>query len=131
MAIENRRLGAVFDFGRRGAYSLKFVVFAAAAATVPLLCTSAAAQSLPRYDVEAYCQQVADVSGGSSMIYNGCIKMEQEAYNDLKASWSAISSTTKSYCDEVARVSDGSYSILKGCIEMESDAASNTPEFKY
>lgn len=100
-------------------------------ATVPLLCTSAAAQSLPRYDVPSYCQQVADVSGGSSMIYNGCIKMEQEAYDSLKSAWSGIPSRTRSYCDEVAQVSDGSYSILKGCVEMEADASSNTPEFKF
>ena len=91
----------------------------------------ASAQSIPRYDVPGYCQQVADVSGGSSMIYNGCMKMEQEAYDILKSAWSGIPSRTRSYCDEVGQVSGGSYSILKGCIDMESNAASSTPEFKY
>jgi len=101
----------------------------AMAATISV--APAAAQDMPRYDVPAYCNQVADVSGGSSMIYNGCIEMEQDAYDGLKASWSGISSRARSYCDEVARVSGGSYSILQGCIDMESDAAASTPEFKF
>lgn len=91
----------------------------------------AAAQNIPRYDVPARCRQVAEVSGGSSMIYNGCMEMEQEAYDTLKTSWSSIPSRMRSYCDEVGQVSGGSYTILTGCIEMEADAASNTPEFKY
>ncbi|RWD28733.1 hypothetical protein [Mesorhizobium sp.] len=96
-----------------------------------ILAAPAAAQSIPRYDVPAYCQQVADVSGGSSMIYNGCIKMEQEAYDRMKASWSGVPARTRSYCDEVGQVSGGSHSILKGCVEMEFNAAANTQEFKY
>ena len=100
---------------------------AAIAVTVP----SAHAQDIPRYDVPDYCQQVADISGGSSTIYNGCIEMEQDAYDGLKASWSGIASRARSYCDEVAQVSGGSYTILQGCIEMETDAAASTPDFKY
>jgi hypothetical protein len=98
---------------------------------LPWLVSSAAAESIPRYEVPAYCQQVADVSGGSSMIYNGCIDMEQEAYNALKTSWSSVPSRMRRYCDDVGKVSGGSYSILKGCVEMETDAAGSTPEFKY
>ncbi|PYE86843.1 hypothetical protein C7477_11972 [Phyllobacterium leguminum] len=65
------------------------------------------------------------------MIYNGCIQMEQDAYNDLKDVWPGVSAKTQNYCDEVARVSDSSYGILKGCIDMETDAATSTPEFKF
>jgi hypothetical protein len=38
------------------------------------LISPATAQSVLRSDVPVYCQQVADVSGGSSMICNGCMK---------------------------------------------------------
>lgn len=110
---------------------MKTIAYSAAMAAVLGPCMPAVAQSLPRYDVKLYCQQVADVSGGSSMIYNGCIDMEQEAYDALKASWPGIPSRMRSYCDDVGRVSGGSYSILKGCIEMEADAIGSTPEFKY
>lgn len=65
------------------------------------------------------------------MIYNGCLKMEQEAYDTLKMSWGSVPDRAKSYCDEVARVSGRSYSILKGCLDMESEASSTTPEFKF
>jgi hypothetical protein len=34
------------------------------------------ADTIPRYDVAGYCQTVSDVSGGSAMIYNGCVDME-------------------------------------------------------
>lgn len=89
------------------------------------------AQTIPRYDVASYCQQVADVSGGSAMIRNGCMDMEQQAYDVLKPVWSQLSGTSRNYCDEVARVSGGSYSILQGCIEMETDAARSPRSFEY
>ena len=95
------------------------------------LAPAAFAQDIPRYSVEAHCQNVSEVSGGSSMIYGGCIDMEQTAYNSLKREWAGLPAKARDYCDEVARVSGGSYSILKGCIDMELDAANNTPAFEY
>lgn len=92
---------------------------------------SAVADTIPRYDPPAYCKSVSEVSGGSQMIFNGCIEMEQDAYNELKSSWSALPSKTQSYCDEVARVSGGSYSIFKGCVDMETEASGNQPGFKF
>lgn len=91
----------------------------------------ASAQSVPRYDPAAYCIEVSEVSGGSQMIYNGCLQMEQEAYNTLKMSWGSVPDRARSYCDEVARVSGSSYSILKGCLDMETEASNTTPEFKF
>lgn len=89
------------------------------------------AQEMPRYNPAGYCQEVADVSGGSSMIYNSCIEMEQRAYNKRKASWSLISAKSRDYCDDVARVSGGSYTILDSCIDMEVNASASTPDFKF
>lgn len=92
---------------------------------------SAAAQDIPRYNPSEHCQKVADVSGGSSMIYNSCIEMEQNAYDKRKANWSSLSTKSRSYCDEVAKVSGGSYAILDSCIDMETDASTSTPEFRF
>ena len=89
------------------------------------------ASEMPRYNPEGYCQQVTDVSGGSSMIFNGCIDMEQRSYNNLKRTWASIPSRTKSYCDDVAKVAGGSYSILEGCIDLEADAASSNKGFQF
>lgn len=95
------------------------------------LALPARAQSIPRYNVEGYCQQVADVSGGSAMIFNGCMDMEQQAYNALKPVWARIPDKSRSYCDEVAKVSGGSYGILKGCMDMETNAANAPRSFDY
>lgn len=53
---------------------------------VAVFFTSSAAHAadLPRYDPNTYCESVSAVSGGSAMITNECIKMEQTAYNQLK-----------------------------------------------
>ncbi len=91
----------------------------------------AAAETLPRYAVEDYCREVADFSGGSSMMFNGCIDMEQGAYNKLKASWGRVPASTAAYCMEVAEFGGESYSMLDGCISMELDAASDPGTFKY
>lgn len=95
------------------------------------LAVPAQAQTIPRYNVESYCQQVADVSGGSAMIFNGCMDMEQQAYNVLKPNWAKIPGRSRNYCDEVARVTGGSYAILQGCIEMETGAANSPRSFDY
>ncbi|MQX45738.1 hypothetical protein [Sinorhizobium medicae] len=86
---------------------------------------------MPHYDVAAYCEQVSSAGGGSAMIYNSCVEMEQEAYDRRKASWSALSARAQSYCDEVARAGGASYSILDSCLDMETEAQQSVPEFKY
>jgi hypothetical protein len=93
--------------------------------------STAIADSIPRYDPEAYCKQVSDISGGSAMIFNGCMDMEQEAYDKRKDEWASIAPKTASYCDDVARVSGGSYMMLDGCLDMEADAVATTPGFKF
>lgn len=89
------------------------------------------ASQMPRYNPEAYCQQVASFSGGSSMIFNGCIDMEQESYNNLKRIWVSIPNRTKEYCHEVASISGRSYSILEGCIDMEIDSIRSNKTFQF
>lgn len=98
---------------------------------LPLPFSAAIAENMPRYNPERYCQQVANVSGGSSMIFNGCIDMEQQSYDSLKRVWVSTPSRVKNYCDEVASVTGGSYSILEGCVDMEIDAANSDKKFKF
>ena len=94
---------------------------------------SAVAQEIPRFDVEKHCEEVASVSGSSSsMIYNGCIDMEQSSYNSIKKIWGDLDNKIKEHCHEVASFSEpGSYSIYKGCIDMEKSAKENKSEFKF
>ncbi|RWD31317.1 MAG: hypothetical protein EOS22_04655 [Mesorhizobium sp.] len=106
---------------------LAFVV-ATALAAVP----AAHAQQIPRYDVAGYCRQLSDTGGGSAIVYNGCIDMEQNAYNKRKPQWPSLPAKTRAYCDSLARMGGGgSYMVLDGCIDMEIGAAGSAPEFKY
>ena len=89
------------------------------------------AQTIPHYEVEKYCREVATYSGGSSMIFNGCMDMEQNAYDTLKPVWNHVPASSRNYCDEVARASGGSYGILKGCVDMEVEAENSKRSFEY
>ena len=96
-----------------------------------LMVSAAQAADLPRYDPEAYCQKIANFSGGSDMLFNGCIEMEQEAYDKLKPLWASIPEKTRAYCNKIARTSGGSYSLLDGCIDMELEAAGEKKGFRF
>lgn len=72
-----------------------------------------------------------EVGGGSHQIYNGCIQMEQGAYNILKGRWANVSSRIRNHCHEVASFGGGSYQILQGCVQMEEDAAGNRQSFSF
>lgn len=89
------------------------------------------AEGLPRYDVDKYCRSVSDMSGGSQMIFNGCIELEQDAYDDLKPQWAQMPPKARSYCGQVAEMGGGSYSLLSGCIELERDEAARPKQFQY
>ncbi|MEZ5769286.1 MAG: hypothetical protein R3D80_17655 [Paracoccaceae bacterium] len=94
---------------------------------------SPALADMPRYDVEAYCKEVAGFGGEySELMYDGCFEMEQAAYNDLKPRWDGLGATLRSYCDQVATFAGGgSYSMLEGCVQMEEQAASTNNTFQY
>lgn len=90
------------------------------------------AEEIPRYDVEAECETVASFGGSySSTTYNGCMQMEQNAYNLLKEEWQSLSPSIRQECESVASFGGGSYSTLEGCVRMEQDAANNKQGFEY
>lgn len=90
-----------------------------------------AAQELPRFDAEAHCENVAQFAGGSHSIYNGCIQLEQSAYNKLRPRWENIVQGIRRHCTEVAEFGGGSYQILEGCVQMEERAAGGRKSFSY
>lgn len=86
---------------------------------------------VPRYDVNAYCQDVKDYSGGSNQIYNSCIDAQQQAYDFLKLTYRMIPAETAKYCNEVAEFSGGSYQVLMTCIDQEIAASGGKKKFKF
>lgn len=65
------------------------------------------------------------------MIMQGCLEMEQDAYNILKDNWNDIDPAILGYCDEVAQVSGESYSIFQGCVELEMSSAQKSEGFEF
>ncbi|MBR9880776.1 MAG: hypothetical protein GYB17_14910 [Gammaproteobacteria bacterium] len=100
---------------------------------VALFPLTAAADDIPRFDVETHCEMVASIGGEfSNMTYNGCIQMEQSAYNRFRTEWDSIPGGIRRQCEEVATVTgSGSYSTLGGCIDMETQAADNKQTFTF
>lgn len=104
-----------------------------AASLLSCLIPTSSRADMPNYNVEAQCREVA-ASGGtfSETIMQGCLQMEQSAYNQLKPNWDSLSSTLRGQCDEVARSgSEGSYTILQGCLKMEQSAAKSNQRFSF
>lgn len=91
------------------------------------------AGEMPRFDVEASCEQLASLGGEfSNTMFNSCIQMEQSAYDGLKATWQTIPSGIQSQCIELAMLGgSGSYSTLDSCIAMETRAADNRASFSF
>ena len=104
-------------------------VLVAAGSALP----SASSAQMPRYDVPAHCEEIAGIDGThSNSLYNSCMKMEQQAYDALKARWSALNESIRRHCDEIATVArPGSYSMLASCVGMEESAGSNKETFSY
>lgn len=102
-------------------------------AGLALLAATAQANELPRFDVEAQCEQVASFGGDfSNTTYNGCIQMEQSAYNRLRENWASLPGNIRRQCVEVATFGGpGSYSTLGGCVDMEVQAGSNRQSFSF
>jgi hypothetical protein len=106
--------------------SLSVVRIAAITVSI-VLCGVAAAQSqsVPRYNVDAHCKEVASVGGNySEMLFGACMDEEQGSYNSLKPAWSHLPGAMRAHCDEVATVGgSGSYMLLKACVDQEQAAA--------
>lgn len=103
--------------------------------TLCAIAAPAAAQDVPRFDVEKHCKQVASFGGSySASMDKSCFDMEQAAYDKVKAGWSDETASARRHCTEVASFGGaGSYSMLDSCLKMESRAASDRKgrKFKY
>jgi hypothetical protein len=112
-------------------FAMRFLPLALAAAIVS---PTWAASDLPRFDVDAHCEKVAAVGGSrSEVIFGGCMDMEQQSYDGLKAIWTSLPDNLRAHCEKVGRVGGGNYVTLLGCVEMEQQAEVQNAKrsFKY
>lgn len=105
-----------------------------AAVLALLISVEAAAQEMPRFDVEKACDEMARISGPrSEFLYNGCFNQEQTAYNALKPVWGGLPAAVRATCEEMTRLAGQTYFLLKGCVDQEMSAreANKDREFKF
>lgn len=86
----------------------------------------AQAADLPQFHIKSYCKQVADTSGGGSMIELGCRDMKNNAKSALLKM--NIPDNPLTYCANVAQSSGESYTLLQGWVDMEMDAQQKLEE---
>jgi len=93
-------------------------------AFVPL---TAAAQDIPRYDPQAYCESDTD----SHSLYNLCIDDEQQYYDHLRSAWPSVPEDIRQYCIADNQGALPSYALLDLCVSDETEAASNKSTFSF
>lgn len=77
---------------------------------------------LPAFDTDAYCNSVAQTSGGSYMIEAGCVDMERGARDAIASAMPNVPDQILAYCARVASTSGQSYTVMQGCIDMEMES---------
>ncbi|TAJ90421.1 hypothetical protein [Reyranella sp.] len=104
-----------------------------AAAVAVFVMTAPAWADMPIYDVKKHCDAVAAFGGTPSQsILNGCLNMEQSAYDRLKPVWNTLPTAMQNHCDQVATFGGGgSYSLLSGCVDQEISAAKANENFRF
>ena len=88
---------------------------------------------MPRFDVEAHCNEIASFGGAfSESLNSACFEQEQDAYDGLKSDWDRLPTDMKQHCQEIAEFGGGgSYSLLQACIQQEAEAAAKPKTFSY
>ncbi|HLW91765.1 MAG TPA: hypothetical protein VKS78_10740 [Roseiarcus sp.] len=86
----------------------------------PLLFLAAIASTVPNLDVAKLCRGEASVQ--QSADYDGCVKEQQAAEQELQSKWSQYPAKARDGCARAIRAAPGgSYVELETCIEIQTD----------
>jgi hypothetical protein len=103
---------------------LRFPIFASALVLgLPL----AHAGTLPVFDMEAICLDLAATSAKQELVVRGCVDFQERTRNELAQSWDTVPVRVRDQCVKAAG-ENGDYWRLKSCIDnagsVETAAAS-------
>jgi len=103
-------------------YAVGFIVIA-------LSCSTAQAQSIPRFSIEASCRQARSLTPEDRNPYEGCVRDETSARTDLTALWVTSSREHREACVEEAKLGESpSYVELLVCLQMYGGTTSIDPK---
>lgn len=85
----------------------------------------AAAASDPGFDINGYCTEMSNLSGGSYLIEKTCRRMQFEARREVARM--VVAPRSESYCRNLMSygTAGGDYNTYKTCLKMENDARSS------
>jgi hypothetical protein len=99
-----------------------------------IVATSAIGQSpsgLPYFDPDRHCKRQTSIMGGGSFWMKACLEQEQDAYDQLKASWPTLEAGVKRQCQQQASIMGASYFWLNLCVVQELDSRDAVEGFKF
>ncbi|WP_046865934.1 hypothetical protein [Microvirga massiliensis] len=93
-----------------------------------LWCFAAAAQQLPRFDIEATCKGAHALTKEDSNPAQGCVRDETDAQHQLQAIWSSTAAANRETCAQEAQIGGSpSYVDMLTCVQMREGTLSSTP----
>ncbi len=88
----------------------------------------AAAQQVPRLDIEATCRAAPRLLAEDASPYNGCMQDETEAERELKAMWGSAAAAHRETCAGEAQIGGSpSYVDMLTCLQMAQGAEPTKP----
>ena len=105
------------------------VIRAAALALICCPCLEAAAQEVPRFDVEATCRAAPALTPQDRSPFEGCVRDERAAEGQLRATWGNAGAEARRICAEETRIGGAPSSVdVLTCLEMyQANGSSGTP----
>ncbi len=88
-----------------------------------ILMSTAAAQQLPRLDVEATCRSAPRLLAEDANPYEGCMQDERDAERQLQGMWSGAAAAHRETCAGEAQIGGSpSYVDMLTCLQMARGA---------
>ena len=88
----------------------------------------AAAQQVPRLDIEATCRAAPRLLAEDANPYNGCMQDETDAERERKTMWGSAAAAHRETCAGEAQIGGSpSYVDMLTCLEMAQGAAPTKP----
>ncbi len=94
---------------------LRFLILTSA---LVLVLSPASAGTMPAYDTEQVCADLAGASARQELVMRGCLDFEERTRHEIAAAWDKVSADVQVSCERLVESNGGaSYWRLKTCID--------------
>ena len=90
--------------------------------------TAAAAEGIPRFDIEALCRSAPRLLASDPNPFQGCVRDETEARNQLERQWASFDAAQREECVRATDVGGApSFVDVLTCIQMAAGTPPSVP----